>query len=42
VKHRKQFGKPLSDNQNIQFQLSKMAINLEASRLMVRHGAVLT
>lgn len=39
VKQRKQFGQPLSANQNIQFQLAKMATDLEASRLMVRHGA---
>jgi alkylation response protein AidB-like acyl-CoA dehydrogenase len=39
VKERKQFGKSLSDLQNVQFTLAKMAIDLEASRLMVRHGA---
>ena len=39
VKTRKQFGKPLSENQDIQFKLAQMATDLEASRLMVRHGA---
>ena len=41
IKTRRQFGKPLADNQYLQFQLAKMAIDLEASRLMVRHGAKL-
>ncbi len=39
IKTRKQFGKPLADNQHLQFKLAQMAIDLEASRLMVRHGA---
>jgi len=39
VKQRKQFGAPLAANQHVQFQLAKMATDLEASRLMVRHGA---
>lgn len=41
VKQRKQFGQPLSNFQNVQFTLAKMATDLEASRLMVRHGAKL-
>lgn len=41
IKGRKQFGKPLSENQHLQFKLAQMAIDLEASRLMVRHGAKL-
>lgn len=39
VKQRKQFGQPLSANQHTQFKLATMATDLEASRLMVRHGA---
>jgi len=39
VKSRKQFGKPLSDFQNIQFKLADMATDLVASRLMVRNAA---
>jgi alkylation response protein AidB-like acyl-CoA dehydrogenase len=39
VQSRKQFGKPISHNQHIQFKLAQMATDLEASRLMVRHGA---
>lgn len=39
MKTRKQFDQPLSANQNVQFELAKMATDLEASRLMVRHGA---
>lgn len=41
VKQRKQFNQPLSANQHIQFKLATMATDLEASRLMVRHGATL-
>ena len=36
---RKQFGQPLSNFQHTQFKLANMATDLEASRLMVRHGA---
>nr|KAJ3411277.1 Isobutyryl-CoA dehydrogenase, mitochondrial [Polyrhizophydium stewartii] len=36
---RKQFGKPLADNQSIQFKLAEMATSLVASRLMVRYAA---
>ena len=39
IKTRKQFGKPLSSNQHLQFKLADMATRLEASRLMVRNGA---
>ena len=39
IKTRKQFGKPLAANQHLQFKLADMATDLEASRLMVRHGA---
>eukprot|EP01130_Rhizamoeba_saxonica_P002619 TRINITY_DN12388_c0_g1_i1.p1 TRINITY_DN12388_c0_g1~~TRINITY_DN12388_c0_g1_i1.p1 ORF type:complete len:407 (-),score=96.69 TRINITY_DN12388_c0_g1_i1:95-1315(-) len=40
VKVRKQFGKPLSANQNVQFKLADMSSNLHASRLMVRSAAI--
>lgn len=39
IKQRKQFGAPIANNQHIQFKLAQMATDLEASRLMVRHGA---
>lgn len=39
IKGRKQFGRPLSENQHLQFKLANMAIELESSRLMVRHAA---
>ncbi|KQS56205.1 acyl-CoA dehydrogenase [Brevundimonas sp. Leaf363] len=39
VASRKQFGKPLADFQNTQFQLADMATELEAARLMVLRGA---
>ena len=39
VKIRKQFGSPLISNQSVQFRLSDMATQLNASRLMVRHAA---
>eukprot|EP00002_Diphylleia_rotans_P013877 TRINITY_DN2702_c0_g1_i3.p1 TRINITY_DN2702_c0_g1~~TRINITY_DN2702_c0_g1_i3.p1 ORF type:complete len:376 (+),score=81.66 TRINITY_DN2702_c0_g1_i3:52-1179(+) len=38
---RKQFGQPISNFQNVQFNLAEMAINLEASRLMIRRAATL-
>ena len=41
IKQRKQFGAPIANNQYIQFKLAQMATDLEASRLMVRHGAKL-
>ncbi|RZJ90126.1 MAG: acyl-CoA dehydrogenase [Brevundimonas sp.] len=39
VATRKQFGKPLADFQNTQFQLADMATELEAARLMILRGA---
>jgi alkylation response protein AidB-like acyl-CoA dehydrogenase len=36
---RKQFGKPISDFQGIQFQLAQMATEIEAARLMVYNSA---
>jgi len=39
VTTRKQFGKPLADFQNTQFQLADMATQLEAARLLVLRGA---
>ena len=39
VNERKQFGKPLSDFQAIQFQIAQAATELEAARLMVYNAA---
>jgi alkylation response protein AidB-like acyl-CoA dehydrogenase len=39
VKERKQFGKPVSDFQAVQFQLAQAATELEAARLMVYNAA---
>jgi hypothetical protein len=39
LKQRKQFGKPLADNQALQFRLADMATEMEAARLMVRAAA---
>ncbi len=39
VNERRQFGKPLSDFQAIQFQLAQAATELEAARLMVYNAA---
>ena len=36
---RKQFGKPLSAFQHVQFKLADMATELQAARLMVRNAA---
>jgi butyryl-CoA dehydrogenase/short/branched chain acyl-CoA dehydrogenase len=36
---RKQFGKPISDFQGIQFQIAQMATEIEAARLMVYNAA---
>ncbi len=41
VQGRKQFGKPLSAQQNIQFKLADMATELTASRLLVHQAAAL-
>src|SRR5713101_8368342 len=38
-KERKQFGKPISEFQGIQFQIAEAATQLEASRLMVYNAA---
>ncbi|MFW6347731.1 MAG: acyl-CoA dehydrogenase [Cyclonatronaceae bacterium] len=38
-KERKQFGKPISAFQGLQFQLSKMAIDIETARLLVYNAA---
>lgn len=39
TKERKQFGQPISDFQNTQFQLADMATELEAARLLLHRGA---
>jgi len=39
AKQRKQFGKSISEFQGVQFQLAKMAIELEAARLLVYNAA---
>lgn len=39
IKTREQFGKPLSSNQGVQFQLAEMRMELEAARLMVYNAA---
>ncbi|KAK5669821.1 hypothetical protein BDV3_003935 [Batrachochytrium dendrobatidis] len=39
VNDRKQFGKPLSANQSVQFKLAEMATQLTTSRLMIREAA---
>ena len=39
AQERKQFGKPLSDYQGIQFQIAQMATEIEAARLMVYNAA---
>jgi len=39
VQTREQFGKPLSKNQGIQFQLADMRVDLEAARLLVYNAA---
>jgi butyryl-CoA dehydrogenase len=41
AKTRVQFGKPLKDHQAIQFKLADMAMQIEASRLLVYQAAVL-
>jgi alkylation response protein AidB-like acyl-CoA dehydrogenase len=39
ARERKQFGRPLADFQGIQFQIARMATDLEAARLMVYNSA---
>lgn len=39
TRDRKQFGRPVSDNQGVQFMLADMAMKLESARLMVYHAA---
>jgi alkylation response protein AidB-like acyl-CoA dehydrogenase len=39
TKERKQFGKPISEFQGVQFQLARMATDVEASRLLVYNAA---
>jgi alkylation response protein AidB-like acyl-CoA dehydrogenase len=39
TKERKQFGKTIADFQGVQFQLARMAIDVEAARLMVYNAA---
>jgi alkylation response protein AidB-like acyl-CoA dehydrogenase len=39
AQERKQFGKPISDFQAIQFQLAQMATEIEAARMMVYNAA---
>lgn len=38
-KQRKQFGKPISEFQGVQFDLAEMAVEIEAARLMVYNAA---
>ncbi|MGF7237811.1 MAG: acyl-CoA dehydrogenase family protein [Frankia sp.] len=39
VKDRRQFGRPIADNQSVQFTLADMAMKIEAARLMVYSAA---
>ncbi len=39
AKQREQFGRPISDNQGIQFKLADMAMEIEAARLLTRKAA---
>ena len=39
VKARRQFGKPIADFQGVQFQIARMATELEAARLLVYNAA---
>ncbi|MCZ8379304.1 acyl-CoA dehydrogenase [Mycobacterium sp. CPCC 205372] len=39
TRDRKQFGRPVSDNQGVQFMLADMAMKVEAARLMVYSAA---
>ncbi|MFQ6609229.1 MAG: acyl-CoA dehydrogenase [Fidelibacterota bacterium] len=38
-KERVQFGKPIAENQGIQFKLADMAMEIEAARLLIRQAA---
>ena len=40
AKERKQFGKPIAENQAIQWKLADMATQVEAARLLIRKAAV--
>jgi alkylation response protein AidB-like acyl-CoA dehydrogenase len=42
VKHREQFGQPISGFQGVQFMLADMAMKLEAARQLTYHAAVLS
>ena len=39
IKERKQFGKSIADFQGVQFQLARMALDVEATRLLVYNSA---
>jgi alkylation response protein AidB-like acyl-CoA dehydrogenase len=39
VKERKQFGKPIAEFQGVQFQIARMATDVEATRLLVYNSA---
>ncbi len=39
AKERVQFGKPIAENQGIQFKLADMAMEIEAARLLIRQSA---
>lgn len=39
IRTRKQFGRPIGDNQYLQFKVADMATQIEASRLLVREAA---
>src|SRR5664279_1830766 len=39
AKERKQFGKPIAEFQGVQFDLAKMAVDVEAARLLVYNAA---
>jgi len=39
IKERKQFGKPIADFQGVQFQIARMALEVETTRLLVYNSA---
>jgi alkylation response protein AidB-like acyl-CoA dehydrogenase len=39
IKERKQFGKPIAEFQGVQFQIARMALDVEATRLLVYNSA---